>query len=49
MKRHIGADDQLLILNITGDEAGWAGVSDAGNEWLKEYVTEGPLPRPDGR
>jgi hypothetical protein len=40
LKSHIGADDQLLILDITGDKAGWAGVSDAGSEWLREYMTE---------
>jgi hypothetical protein len=40
LKSHIGADDQLLILDITGDKAGWAGVSDAGSAWLKEYVAE---------
>jgi hypothetical protein len=40
LKFHVGADDQILILDITGDKAGWAGVSDAGSEWLKEYVAE---------
>lgn len=40
LKSHIGADDQILILDITGDKTGWAGVSDAGSEWLKEYVAE---------
>jgi hypothetical protein len=41
LKSHIGTDDQLLILDITGDRAGWAGVSDAGSEWLKEYIVDG--------
>jgi hypothetical protein len=41
LRSHIGTDDQLLILDITGDRAGWAGVSDAGSEWLKEYTVDG--------
>jgi hypothetical protein len=38
LKAHIGADDQLLILDISGDRAGWVGVSDAGSKWLKENI-----------
>jgi hypothetical protein len=40
LKSHIGEDDQLLILDITDDRAEWAGVSDAGSEWLKEYTAK---------
>jgi hypothetical protein len=40
LKTYIGTDDQLLILDITGDKAGWAGVSDAGSAWLKEYIID---------
>jgi hypothetical protein len=40
LKTYIGTDDQLLILDITGDKAGWAGVSDAGSAWLKEYIVD---------
>jgi hypothetical protein len=40
LKSYIGTDDQLLILDITGDKAGWAGVSDAGSAWLKEYIVD---------
>jgi hypothetical protein len=38
LQSHIGSDDQLLILDITGDKAGWAGVSETGSEWLRKYV-----------
>jgi hypothetical protein len=38
LKTYIGTDDQLLIVDITGDKAGWAGVSHAGSEWLKEKL-----------
>jgi hypothetical protein len=43
LKSYIGTDDQLLILDITGDKAGWAGVSDAGSAWLKEYIVDASL------
>lgn len=38
LKVYIGADDQLLVLDISGDRAGWVGVSDAGSKWLKEKI-----------
>jgi hypothetical protein len=38
LKAYIGTDDQLLVLDISGDRAGWAGVSDAGSKWLKENI-----------
>jgi hypothetical protein len=40
LKSYIGTDDQLLILDITGDKADWAGVSDAGSAWLKGYIVD---------
>ncbi|KGT79660.1 hypothetical protein MA20_11660 [Bradyrhizobium japonicum] len=39
LKIYIGADDQLLVLDITGDRVGWVGVSDAGSRWLQDNVT----------
>ena len=38
LKMYIGADDQLLVLDVSGDRAGWAGISDAGSEWLKKNI-----------
>jgi hypothetical protein len=38
LKSYIGVDDQVLILDITGDEAGWAGINQAGSNWLKENI-----------
>jgi hypothetical protein len=35
---HIGVDDQLLIIDISGDIAGWAGVKDAGSKLLNENI-----------
>lgn len=39
LKVYVGADDQLIVLDITGDKAGWVGVSDAGSRWLQDNVT----------
>lgn len=39
LKAYVGTDDQLLVLDITGDRAGWAGVSDTGSRWLEDNVT----------
>jgi hypothetical protein len=35
---YIGIDDQLLVIEISGDAAEWAGVNDAGNQWLKDNI-----------
>jgi hypothetical protein len=34
LKSHIGMDDQLLILDISGDVGGWAGINESGSQWL---------------
>jgi hypothetical protein len=38
LKAYIGTDDQLLVVDITGDEAEWIGVSDTGSIWLDENL-----------
>src|SRR3984885_181207 len=38
LRANIGSDDQLLVIDISGDRAEWAGVNDAGSKWLKESV-----------
>jgi hypothetical protein len=43
LKEYIGADDQLLVLDISGDRAGWVGVSEAGSKWLKEILSQDNL------
>jgi hypothetical protein len=47
LKAYIGSDDQLLVLDISGDRAGWVGVSDAGSKWLKENIEHQDNPSPD--
>ena len=38
LKSHIGNDDQLLVIEISGDTAEWAGVNGAGSQWLKDNI-----------
>jgi hypothetical protein len=38
LKPHVGADDQLLVVDISGDTAEWFGVNDAGSIWLEKNV-----------
>jgi hypothetical protein len=38
LKSHIGTDDQLLIVDISGDVAGWVGVNDSGSDWLAQNI-----------
>jgi hypothetical protein len=38
LSAYIGSDDQLLVIDISGDTAEWIGVNDAGSKWLKEAV-----------
>ena len=34
LKSHIGSEDQLLVIDISSDAAGWIGINDAGSKWL---------------
>jgi hypothetical protein len=38
LKSYIGTDDQLLVLEISGDTAEWTGVNDTGSQWLKDNI-----------
>lgn len=38
LKQYVGIDDQLLVLDISGDRAGWVGISDAGSKWLRQNI-----------
>ncbi|WP_426442690.1 hypothetical protein [Bradyrhizobium genosp. P] len=38
LERFLGFDDQLLVIDISGDTATWAGVNDSGSSWLIENV-----------
>jgi hypothetical protein len=38
LKSHVGIDDQLLVIDISGDTAGWIGVNDTGSKWLNEHI-----------
>jgi hypothetical protein len=32
------SDDQLLVVNVSGDEAAWQGFGDSGSKWIKENL-----------
>ncbi len=36
LKQHIDADDELLVIDVTGDARAWAGFNGVGSKWLKE-------------
>src|ERR1019366_3415218 len=38
LKSRIGVEDQLLVVDISGDAAGWVGVNDIGSKWLAENI-----------
>jgi hypothetical protein len=38
LKPYVGVDDQLLVLDVSGDRAGWVGISDAGSNWLRQNI-----------
>jgi hypothetical protein len=38
LRSYIGNDDQLLVIEISGDTAEWAGVNGAGSQWLKDNI-----------
>jgi hypothetical protein len=35
---HIGVEDQLIVIDISGDDAKWVGVNDTGSKWLAENI-----------
>jgi hypothetical protein len=38
LKSYIAEDDQLLVVDISGDTAEWFGFNDLGGKWLKENI-----------
>jgi hypothetical protein len=38
LERFLGFDDQLLVIDISGDTAKWAGINDSGSGWLSENI-----------
>jgi len=35
---HIGVEDQLLVIDVSGDDAKWVGVNDTGSKWLAANI-----------
>jgi hypothetical protein len=38
LRMHIDAGDELLVMDVTGDLAAWAGFSKVGSEWILKYL-----------
>ena len=38
LKQHIDSNDELLVINVTGDAAAWTGFNAKGSQWLKDNL-----------
>jgi hypothetical protein len=38
LKQYVGAEDQLLIVDISDDTAAWCGLNEHGTKWLEEKL-----------
>lgn len=38
LKALIDNNDELLVIDVTGDSAAWTGFNASGSKWLKEYL-----------
>jgi hypothetical protein len=38
----VGIDDQLLVVDISGDAAEWLGINESGARWLMDHVCARP-------
>jgi hypothetical protein len=38
LESHVGIEDQLLVIDISGDAAGWVGVNESGSKWLRDNI-----------
>ena len=38
LKSHIGIEDQLIVVDISGDAASWIGINELGSAWLADNV-----------
>lgn len=40
LKSRIGNEDQLLVIDISGDAVGWVGVNESGSKWLEATIRD---------
>ncbi|MGY8663821.1 hypothetical protein Q3C01_15815 [Bradyrhizobium sp. UFLA05-109] len=38
LRQHVLSDDQLLVVDISGDAAAWFGFNESGSKWLKDNI-----------
>jgi hypothetical protein len=36
LREHLDPNDELLVVNVTGDARAWRGFNERGSKWLKE-------------
>ncbi|RNI20737.1 SinR family protein [Flexivirga caeni] len=36
LARHIDSNDELLVINVSGDAVAWRGFNERGSKWLKD-------------
>lgn len=36
LKKLIDSDDELLVIDVSGDARAWTGFNDSGSKWLKD-------------
>lgn len=36
LKKYIDTGDELLVVDVTGDNRAWSGFNESGSKWLKE-------------
>ncbi len=38
LKRYIDSNDELLVIDVTGDPAAWSGFNERGSKWLRDNL-----------
>jgi hypothetical protein len=38
LKQHLRSDDQMLVIDVSGDTVAWTGFNDSGSKWLKDNL-----------
>jgi hypothetical protein len=38
LKRHLDADDELLVIDVTNPEAAWHGFDSRASQWIKDNL-----------
>jgi hypothetical protein len=39
LRQHLDGDDELLVVNVSGDARTWSGFNEEGSSWIKDTWT----------